>query len=281
MQTSGSSNRKRFAFVCLTVLLLALPMGTAAEPVTASGNRTVDVLVAASTEEIGFGAGAPIVLPIPLSDPTLGVGLTMVGGYLFQIDAGSETSFAGIGLMATDVGSEAAAVTANLSFDEGRWSVAATYAQAALDYSLPGLPDLGFGDQNIRQAGDVAKLRVVYSVTDDLSVGIDTLWLRTDLSSKTISGALPPVVPAFDFEVEDLLVGPTAEWNTVDDKIYPTSGLSARLTWQYGIASAPAVGFEGTYGRAVFDTKAYLAISDAGTLALRGTLCSASSGSPF
>jgi hemolysin activation/secretion protein len=67
----------------------------------------------------------------------------------------------------------------------------------------------------------------------------------------------------------------------VEDKIYPTSGLSARLTWQYGIASAPAVGFESTYGRAVFDTKGYLAISDAGTLALRGTLCSASSGSPF
>jgi hypothetical protein len=76
----------------------------------------------------------------------------------------------------------------------------------------------------------VAKLRVVYSVKEDLSVGFDTLWLRTELSSTTLSGLLPPVLPGFNVEVEDLLVGPTVEWNTVNDKIYPTSGLSARLT---------------------------------------------------
>lgn len=280
-QPAGSSRTKRALFVCPLVLLLGLPTSPAADPVTASSNRTVEALVEAGTEEIGFRAGSPIALPIPLSNPTLGVGLTLVGGYLFKADANSETSFVGVGLMATDGGSEAAAATANLSFGEGRWSVAATYAKAALEYSLPGLPGLDFGDLNIRQAGNVAKLRVVYSVKEDLSVGFDTLWLRTELSSTTLSGLLPPVLPGFNVEVEDLLVGPTVEWNTVNDKIYPTSGLSARLTWQYGTASVPSGGFESTYRRTVFDAKTYLATSDAGTLALRGTLCSASSGTPF
>jgi hypothetical protein len=35
------------------------------------GNRTVDVLVEASTVETELAAGAPIVLPSPLSEPRL------------------------------------------------------------------------------------------------------------------------------------------------------------------------------------------------------------------
>lgn len=276
-----SARAAKWLACTLPVLLVTHPSETAAEVTLTSGTRAVDTISEAAVVDIGVAAGSAIALPIPLSDPTLGVGLTLVGGYLFQLDAGSETSFVGIGLLGTDGGSEAAAVTANLSFGDGRWSVAATYAQAALEYSLPGLPDLNFGALNIRQSGDVGKLRVLYNVTDTFSVGLDTLWLRTDLTSDTLKGALPPVLPDFELEVEDLLVGPSLEWNTVDNKLYPTSGTAARLTWQSGSATALSGGFKSTYNRAVVDTKTYLPLGDQGIVALRGTVCSASAGTPF
>lgn len=281
MRATRASNTKRSSSVCAVAMLLMSPSGVTAEPVTALENRNVDSLTDASTAEIGFSAGSVIALPIPLSDPTLGVGLTLVAGYMFKIDAGSETSFFGGGVMGTDGGSEAAAVTANLSFGQGRWSVSAIYGQAALEYSLPGIGGLDFGDLEVRQSGDVGKLRVVYGVTDALSVGIDTLWLRTTLSSETLNAVLPPVLPSFDIGVEDLLVGPTLDWSTVDDKIYPTEGTSARLTWQYGTATLDSGAFESTYNRAVLDGRTYFPVTNDGVFAMRGTMCSASSGTPF
>lgn len=243
--------------------------------------RITDTLAQTAEAPVGLAAGSFILAPIPLSNPTIGNGLTVVGGYLFQLDAKSDTSFAGIAYMRTDNGTEAAGAAANLSFGEGRWSVLAAYAQADVNYTLSGLSDLDFGGLPISQDGAVAKLRVLYGLTDALSVGIDSLWLSTTVSPDRATDGLFPVLPGFGIEVTDLLAGLVLEWDTVDDNIYPTTGARIQLTAQQGRAVALGGDFESDYGRAIFDVRAYAPLTDSGVLALRGTLCRASSGTPF
>ena len=85
--------------------------------------------------EIGVQRGSFLVVPIPFSNPVIGTGLALGGGYLFELAPGAKTSFVGVGALKSDNGSQAYGVAGDLSFGSG-WSFNLLAGEAALRYDL-------------------------------------------------------------------------------------------------------------------------------------------------
>jgi len=269
-----------FRAACSTAVLAAL----ASLPAAAqdAGSRVVgaglpDQGQIADTP-LGFSNGSIVVAPIPLSNPTLGSGLILGGGYLFQLDEGSDTSFFGIAAMRTDNGSEAAGTALNLSFGEGRWGLKLAYGRADVKYVLDFSSGIDFGGLDIRQTGDIGTASLSYGLTDTFSVGLDATWLSTTVTEQRLSALLPPILGDFGVEVEQITYGPVLEWDTVDDTIYPTSGQRLRYSAQKGEGLN---GFDADFWRHVASWQAYAPFGNRVVLAGKALACRVDGDAPF
>ncbi len=227
---------------------------------------------------LGFSRGSVVAAPIPLSNPTLGSGLILGAGYLFQLDEASDTSFFGLAAMRTDNGSEAVGAGLNLSFDGGRWEVQLGYGRADLNYRLDNLSGLNFGSLNIQQSADIATAAVNYGVTDTISVGLQATWLKTTVTEKNLSAILLPIVGGFDVEVEQISYGPSVEWDTVDDTIYPTTGQRLRYTVLKGDGLQ---GFGADFWNHTLSLNAYTPLGPRVVLASKALACRVDGDAPF
>jgi hypothetical protein len=168
--------------------------------------------------EYGIGNGSVVVAPIPFSNPTIGSGLALGGGYLFQLDEGSDTSNFGAGGMRSDNGSEAYGALLSLSWDDNRWTLSAFAGLADVRYDLflAGLP------VPLQQSGSLARATFGYGLTEDLSVGLGLQYLDTSIAPD-IGLALPESLESVA-ALEVLNTSLIADWDRRDDDIYATRG---------------------------------------------------------
>ena len=227
---------------------------------------------------LGFSNGSIVVAPIPLSNPTLGSGLILGAGYLFQFDEGSDTSFFGLAAMRTDNGSQAAGAALNLSFGDGRWGLKLAYGQADVNYVLDLLSGVDFGKLDIQQTGEVANVGLSYGLTDTISVGLDATWINTTVREQRLTALLPPILGDFGIEVEQISYGPVLEWDTVDDTIYPTTGQRLRYSLQKGEGLD---GFEADFLRQTLSLNAYAPFGERVVLAGKAIACQVDGDAPF
>jgi hypothetical protein len=94
------------------------------------------------SDEKSGGRGELVVAPFPISNPALGSGLVLVGGYLFPIskhDEISPGSMLGGGSFYTSNGSWMWGAGTKLYLKQDRFRVTAIYGQAQLHYDLYGI----------------------------------------------------------------------------------------------------------------------------------------------
>jgi hypothetical protein len=89
-----------------------------------------------SERDIGFKSGSLIAAPVPFENPSLGTGLALGVGYLFQSDSLSDTSSLGAAGFRTSNGSYGYGLGLDLSWDSGRWTARVLAAEADLNYDL-------------------------------------------------------------------------------------------------------------------------------------------------
>ncbi|WP_240482041.1 BamA/TamA family outer membrane protein [Ruegeria marisrubri] len=228
----------------------------------------------AEDETVGFRQGSVVVAPIPFSNPTIGSGLVLGAGYLFQLDEGSDPSVIGAGGLRSDNGSTAAAGAFKLKLDNNRWIIEALYGQADVQYDL----FTGIGVIPIRQDGILGRLSLSYGVTPDFSFGATFRYLDTTITPAF--AGLPPIPPPFDqfLNVEVANVGVVSDWDTRDDTIYPTSGqvLHFEAFQGYGLS-----GLVRDYSKSYVNYTFYLSPWAEGVIASRLSVCAASSETPF
>ena len=227
---------------------------------------------------LGFGNGSIVVAPIPLSNPTLGSGLILGGGYLFQFDEGSDTSFFGLAAMRTDNGSEAQGAAVNLSFGDGRWGLSLGYGQADVNYVLDLLSGREFGKLEIQQTGEIGTASLTYGLSDRISVGFGATWLKTTVTEQRLTEFLPPVLGEFGVEVEQIAYGPSLEWDTVDDTIYPSTGQRLRYSAQKGDGLN---GSRADFWRHIVSLNAYETFGERTVLAGKALACRVDGDAPF
>lgn len=223
---------------------------------------------------VGFRRGSVVVAPIPFSNPTIGTGLILGAGYLFQFDEGSKPSVIGGAAMRTDNGSMAGGLAVNLNFDDNRWILKALLAQADVKYDL--YTDIGI--LPIQQEGVLGRLAFAYGVTQDLSFGLSFRYLDTVINLS--EPGFPPIPPPFDqfLDVKIANVGVVSEWDNRDDSIYPSSGHHLQFQAYKGYALS---GLVEDYAKSYANYTFYLSPAAQTVVATRLSICGASSATPF
>lgn len=224
--------------------------------------------------EFGLRSGSFVATPIPFSNPTIGSGLVLGLGYLFNIDPGSKPSVIGIAALKSDNGSMAYGGSINLYSNDNRWQLETLFAEADMRYDL----FTATGTLPIEQEGFLGRVNLSYGVTPDLSFGGTIRYLKTDIGLD--APGLPSLPPPFDdfLQTEILSLGVIGDWDSRDDTLYPTSGSHLQFEATRGIFLG---GFLPDYNRAFMNLAHYVPVGKNGVLAAMASTCAASSDTPF
>ncbi|MFY0618219.1 BamA/TamA family outer membrane protein [Shimia sp.] len=248
----------------------------AAQPAFAdplSGDTLNTTLDNAANDEnpLGFGQGSFVVAPVPFKNVLIGGGLVLGGGYLFNIDEGSDTSVIGIGGLRSENGTNAFGLGGKLVFDQNRWQLSASLGQAEGFYDLyvGGIP------VPVRQTGDVFNLSVLRGVTSELLFGAGVRYLDTTLGYGGSGGGLPPLPES---QLRVALFNLLAKWDTRDDSFSARSGNLLEGTLSYGEVLDSSTR---TYQRAIVTYNHYLPVGAQNAVALRLAACTNSTSTPF
>ncbi|WP_323781817.1 BamA/TamA family outer membrane protein [Leisingera sp.] len=201
----------------------------------------------------------------------IGSGLGLGAGFLFKTGPEANTSVIGLGGLRSDNGSRAAAAIVRLASPDNRWQIKAFAGKADVIYELY----TGLGAVPVRQESRLARINAAFGFTSELSAGIVLRYLETVLSPE--GGLQPPSLqPGTRLEIGT--AGFSFDWDRRDDSDYPTEGtrMAAVATRSRTLGS---LGRSYERGIATFD--GYRPFGARSSLAVRGTVCAASSGTPF
>lgn len=268
----------------LALLLMALSVGSALWPCNASSAAEKD-----EKENAKEKRGAFVGVPIPISEPTVGSGLALVGGYLFHLnqrDEVSPQSMVGLGVAATDNGTVAAAVATRLYLKEYRWRITGGFAAAEVNYDF-----YGIGNEDgeagkslpLEQKGGGGLAEVLRRLRGDLLLGLRLKALDVTTSVRHEDPAPddgPPddLPPARELDLRIAGLGLSLLHDRRDDQFYPTKG--SELTFRAEFFE-DAWGSEIVYQAYLAEYNRYLRLSERQVLALRGSACFTDGDVPF
>ncbi|MHA3976875.1 BamA/TamA family outer membrane protein [Halovulum sp. GXIMD14794] len=222
--------------------------------------------------KFGFSRGSFVGAPIPFRNPTIGTGLALGAGYLFNADENSDASTIALGGFWTDNGSNGYGALLDLSLFSDRVGVklAAGTADVTYDFYLLGTP------VSFDQKADFIRAEASYGLTEKFALGLGVRYIDTVVRPSALGDLPTSIIP--DANLTILKGGAFGEWDARDDTLYPTSGTYARLEAFRGW------GLEGRdreYDKATLLTNAYYPIGEKIVLAGRFSACAADREAPF
>jgi hypothetical protein len=176
--------------------------------------------------------GEFVAAPVPLSNPSIGSGLTVIGAYIYKPnkeDKASPPWVTGGGGFYADSESWGAAVIQQAYLDEDRWRILGGLGTAHLNYKFFGIgTNAGKGDfsipltQNVN--GGVAE--VLRRVTGDFFVGVryQIASLRTSIDLQDLSSRPGRELPSPELQTRTASLGLHIQRDSRDNQFSPTSG---------------------------------------------------------
>ena len=225
-----------------------------------------------------------VIAPFPISNPVLGSGLVVVGGYLFRLsksDTVSPTSMAGGGAFYTSNGSWLWGVGSKLYFKRDRFRLNWAYGKAQLHYDLYGIGnaagDLG-SSVPIKQGGQALLVEALIRIRGKLFLGPRYQWRNLDAQAK--GGSLPPGINIDPVELNSTTsaLGFHLQHDLRDNQFYPKTGSLADVVGDF---------FQGTFGgdfayqSYTFAFNKYSGLSPRQVLAFRVFGCATTGHVPF
>jgi hypothetical protein len=174
--------------------------------------------------------GEIVVAPFPISNPAIGSGLVVVGGYLFPLsrrDTESPDSMVGGGSFYTSSGSWLWGAGGKLYFKRDRFRVSGAYGHAQLHYDLYGIGNsagnLG-SSIPINQGGTALMLETLVRVKGKLFVG--PRYQRRALDAHFTAENFPPRFNIDPVELKSTTssLGVHIQHDLRDSQFYPTRG---------------------------------------------------------
>jgi len=266
----------RYRILFLLCVINLLFFGILANPTLAQENPTTHAVKESAKigkGDIGYKAGSFILAPIPIKSPTIGTGLALTGAYLFKTDKDSDTSFLGVAGFRTDNGSEGVGLAGSISWGSNRWTIGAVAGVVDVTYDFY-VPGAGGRTVSLQQDGTLINLKSSYSVTDHFSAGLEFRYLESSIAFSSPLGT-----PARDIDLETIMIGPTLEWDTRDDTIYPTTGSHVFFRSLHGFILNGLLDRE--YNKTVLKYDTYTPFFERSVIATRLVACKASKRTPF
>lgn len=273
IRSSGNVGYSGLLVVVLLFLVLSQTAlaGSIVDQTEESLDRT-EALDAVAESPFGFRAGSFVVAPIPLRDPMIGTGLILGGGYLFQDDAKSNTSFLGLAGLKTSNGTNGYGAGGRLSFNSNRWNT--TFFLGDIDAFYDAYP-VGFAVP-INQKGKLILVSGSYGFTENISAGLQLSRLDTQIALDG-TGVLPPsLLPDADLNL--MGVNLIFAIDRRDDSLYPTQGSHLDVSIGQG---QTLDGPWRDYEKAVVTYDHFISGIGPGVIATRLAVCGASEDTPF
>ncbi|WP_380055328.1 BamA/TamA family outer membrane protein [Falsihalocynthiibacter sp. SS001] len=259
---------------------LFLPLATLFALSTAAYGQalpdTDTVKMEGTDSPVGFSQGGFVVAPIPIKNPTLGTGLALGGGYLFNLDEESASSYLGLGGFRTDNGSSGYGISGDVAWDKNRWNLGLTLGEVDIfyDYYVDGTDGARIP---LEQTGRALDMNLKYGFTSNILVGAEFAYIESDIAVDG-PGLLPPI-PRKDSDLTIFKFGPTFQLDYRDDTIYPTRGSHLAVKYLYSQVDTPVNTRNYTKATARFDS--YTTIFDDVVIATRAAACSVDDNAPF
>jgi len=189
--------------------------------------------------------GEMVVAPFPISNPAIGSGIVVVGGYLFPIsksDKISPDSMIGGAGFYTSNGSWLWGAGTKLYLKQDRFRITGAYGRGAINYDLYGIGNSA-GDAGlsvpIDQNGRALLLESLFRTKGKLFVGPRYQWRKLD--ARFTGDNIPPNLNIDPGELKSTTssLGFHIQSDLRDSQFYPTTGTLADVVGDF---------FEGTFG---------------------------------
>lgn len=225
-----------------------------------------------------------LIVPIPMSNPTLGTGLTLTAALFYNPTQEPEPWISGAGIMKTSNGSWAAGAVHKMSLGQDRFRFAAFagYGDFRMDfYGIgPAAGDRGLSIA-LEEEGFAALAQAQIRLAPSVYAGGRLLYL--DLDTRIDAGDSDPrfpnaEIPALQFESRMVLAGPLLSYDRRDSSLNPTNGEFASAAWMFGV---PSLGSDFSHDKFTLNANLYRPLGPNTVIAARGALCGASSGTPY
>ena len=275
---------RRSLLVAALSLLLANGAGAQSESqLTSEQIDRVGALAGNAADAKEDGKPNFVALPIPLSDPAIGTGLTLVGAALYNPNHSVRPWVTGAGAMFTDNGSRAFGAAQQASFWQDKLRLVGFVGRADLNLRFYGI-GAAAGDRQISipigEDGRLVLLQGLYGVTPDLFVGLRWLDLRlkTTVDPQELNNELGINLPPLEFDHRTTTLGPALDYDTRDNQFMPSQGSYGTL--RIGFAS-PNFGSDVSYRNLRASFAHYWSVSPQVIVAGRISTCAVDGNVPF
>ncbi len=219
-----------------------------------------------------------IVLPIPISSPSIGTGLSVVGAVLFRTDDESKPSFVGIGAGYLDSGTWGVAFSHSTYFAKDRYRADTMFGLVEVNYDFFGVGneagDSGRSimlDQRI-WGGNGQFYRRVFP---NLYLGAQ-LWyydITTTFPLTELMNLFPDLEP-LELQMRNVGIGALLNYDSRNSRFKPQNGMLADLVVNYGRTDLGRNShFSDDYQKVLAIANRYVGLSEKDTLAFRASLC--------
>lgn len=269
----------------LRIAVAAIGLACVAMPASAEDlvpRRTIEESETPPTEPSLKAPSDWVLMPIPVSNPSIGTGLAVAALNLFPFGGAKQPSLFGLGGVATDNGSWVVGGGAQLRFDEDRWRVTFGAGIADIHSDFYGIGssagDLGASIPIVTHT-NAAIGSILRRIGSGFYAGAGVRYAGTRTS---FDGEVPPG-PLSDFLSQDLKidtvgVGLIGQYDTRDNSFGPTSGSFGSVKfYRFDEALGSDVEYQKTDGH----WNQYFRIGRYGVVAGRVSVCDASNDAPY
>ena len=223
-----------------------------------------------------------LIVPIPISSPTLGHGLTLAGAVFYNPRGEPEPWISGVGLMRTSNGSRAIGAMHKMSLGQDRFRLMAFGGYARINMNFYGIgPNAAKRDVSIEleEKGFAGLLQGQYRVANHVYVGIRAEYLKLDTSVHNDEPRFPELeLPRPEFKSTLAALGPVLTYDSQNSSLTPTNGEYLGIAWMFGL---PKLGSDFSYNKVNAQANIYRPLGRRTVIAGRAALCGVSDGAPF
>lgn len=228
--------------------------------------------------------GEFVIAPMPMVNPTLDNGFSLVAGYLYRLDVNDRKTPPSVSALAgfkTSNGSWAASAVQTLHLGHDRFRLLAVAAYSDINYEFFGIgQSAGSAGTSIElnQAGSVGLFEGLVRIAPDWYIG--ARYQILDMTASTSDLAIPdgPTLPAIDADLRTASLGPRVEFDSRDNPFYPRHGLQIQ-----GIANFYGKGVGGQRNYQVYEgwINGYHAVGARNVVAWHAGACGTDGRVPF
>jgi outer membrane protein assembly factor BamA len=275
---------------CALALLAHAPDLAASPQATPAVQETVTTMEAVARDRTeraapdkDTGKTDLIIVPIPLSSPSLGTGITLGGALFYNPNGSKEPWTSGGAVMVTSNGSRAMGVGHKMFLGQDKFKLTAFLGYADVNLRFYGIgPAAGELNRSvdINERGLFSFIDPQVRIAPNFYVGMRALVLNleTSLRREPPEGSGIELPPPRVLDSRLVQLGPVAVYDSRDNSLYPRDGIYAQAAWLRGVTG---LGSDFGNDRVTLYGNLYRSLGARTVLAARMSTCAVSKDTPF